>query len=143
MTGHGTKIGRKKEAAIAALLTSQRLEDAARTAGVSVRTLVRWLKIPEFATSYREARREIILQTIGRLQHASTAAVSTLLRTMLDPATPAAVRVRAADCVLAQTFKGMEDEDINARVSELERAAAVDSWRLPLELAARLRWTCG
>jgi hypothetical protein len=82
------------------------------------------LKIPEFATAYREARRNVTLQAIGRLQQASTAAVSTLLRTMLDPATPAAVRVRAADCVLAQTFKGMETEDIDARVSELERAAA-------------------
>ena len=129
MTGHGTKFGRKQEEAIAALLSQARIEDAARAVGISVRTLLRWLKIPEFATAYREARRNVILQTIGRLQQASTAAVSTLLRIMLDPATPAAVRVRAADCVLAQTFKGMENEDIDARVGELERAATTRNKR--------------
>ena len=123
MTGHGTKFGRKQEEAIAALLSKTRIEDAAGAVGISVRTLLRWLKIPQFATAYREVRRDVMLQTIGRLQQASTAAVSTLLRTMVDPATPAAVRVRAADCVLAQAFKGMENEDIEARVSELERAA--------------------
>jgi hypothetical protein len=123
MTGHGTKFGRKQEEAIAALLSHPRIEDAARAVGISVRTLMRWLKLQEFAAAYREARRDVVLQAIGRLQQASIAAVSTLLRIMVDPATPAAVRVRAADCVLAQTFKGMEDEDIDARVSELERAA--------------------
>jgi len=129
MTGHGTKFGRKREEAIAALLSKTRIEDAAGAVGISVRTLLRWLKIPEFAAAYREARRSVILQTIGRLQQASAAAVATLLRIMLDPATPAAVRVRAADCVLAQTFKGMENEDIDARVSELERVAATRNKR--------------
>jgi hypothetical protein len=125
VTGHGTKFGRKQEEAIAALLSKTRIEDVAGAVGISVRTLLRWLKIPEFAAAYREARRSVMLQTIGRLQQASTAAVATLVRIMLDPATPAAVRVRAADCVLAQTFKGMENEDIDARVSELERTAAI------------------
>jgi hypothetical protein len=36
---------------------------------------------------------------------------------------PAAVRLRAAECVFDRAFKGVELEDIEARVSELERAA--------------------
>jgi ParB-like chromosome segregation protein Spo0J len=37
-------------------------------------------------------------------------------------AIPAAVRLRAAECVFDRAFKGIELEDIEARVSELERA---------------------
>ena len=42
MTGHGNKFGRKKEEAITALLTQRNVEEAARTAGISAATLVRW-----------------------------------------------------------------------------------------------------
>jgi len=55
MVGHGAKFGRKKEEAIAALLTQRNIEEAARTAGVGTQTLLRWLKVPEFETAYREA----------------------------------------------------------------------------------------
>ena len=58
------------------------------------------MEIPEFATAYREARRQAFGQSIARLQQASTAAVSTLLTVMIDPGSPASVRVRAPDSVL-------------------------------------------
>ena len=57
------------------------------------------------------------------LHHLSSAAVSTLGKVMLDSATPAATRVRAADSILNHTTKAIETEDIEARVTELERAA--------------------
>ena len=56
------------------------------------------------------------------MQQASAAAVSTLLRIMVDPSAPAASRVRAADNVLGRTAKGIEIEDIEVRLSKLERA---------------------
>jgi hypothetical protein len=56
MTGHGTKFGRKKEEAVAALLVQRNLEDAARAVGISPKTLLRWMKEPEFDTAYRAAR---------------------------------------------------------------------------------------
>jgi hypothetical protein len=40
MAGHGEKFGRKQEEAIAALLTQRNVEEAARAAGISVRTLL-------------------------------------------------------------------------------------------------------
>ena len=42
---------------------------------------------------------------------------------MLDPATPPATRVRAADSVLNHTIKVVEEEDLEARVAELEKSA--------------------
>jgi hypothetical protein len=123
MTGHGSKFGRKKEDAIAALLTHRNLEEAAAAVHISAKTLLRWMKEPEFDKEYR-ARRAAFSQSISRLQHGSTAAVATLLKVMVDPNTPASTKVRAADSVLNHSAKAIELEDIEARLSELERAAA-------------------
>ena len=123
MVGHGAKFGRKKEEAIAALLTQRNIEEAARTAGISTQTLLRWLKVPEFEIAYREARRAAFGQSIARLQQASSAAVSTLLKVMIDPNSPASTRVRAADSILDHAAKAIEIEDIEVRVAELEAAA--------------------
>jgi len=124
MTGHGSKFGRKQEEVVAALLSQRNLEDAARVAGIAPKTLLRWLKEPEFDGAYRTARRAAYSQSIARLQQASSAAVSTLLKIMVDANAPAASRVRAADCVLDHASKAIEIEDIQVRVSELERATS-------------------
>jgi len=71
----------------------------------------------------RRARRDAFSQSIARLQQASSAAVSTLLKVMVDPGAPASTRVRAADSVLNHASKALEIEDIEVRVTALERAA--------------------
>ena len=120
------KFGRKKEEAIAALLTQRNIEEAARVAGLGVRTLMRWLKIPEFDVAFREARRAAFGQSIARLQQASSAAVSTLLKVMIDPNSPASSRVRAADRVLDHAAKAIEIEDIGVRLAALEQSVGAD-----------------
>jgi hypothetical protein len=45
------------------------------------------------------------------------------MKIMVDPNAPASVRVRAADNIFNHTAKAIEIEYIEARVSELERAA--------------------
>jgi len=42
---------------------------------------------------------------------------------MLDQGTPASVRIRAAECIMNHSSKAIEIEDVEARVSALERAA--------------------
>jgi cytosine/adenosine deaminase-related metal-dependent hydrolase len=123
MLGHGAKFGRKKEEAIAGLLSQRTVEDAARVAGVGTKTLLRWLQIPEFRDEYLRARREAVYQSIARMQQSTGAAGVTILKLMTDPTVPAAVRLRAAECVFDHAVKGIELEDIELRVSELERAA--------------------
>src|SRR5512141_476538 len=112
MVGHGAKFTRKKEEAIAALLTQRNVEEAARTAGIGTQTLLRWLKIPEFQAAYRDARRAAFSQSIARLQQASSAAATTLLKIMLDVNAPASTRVRAADSVLDHAKHAIELEDV-------------------------------
>jgi transposase-like protein len=123
MRGHGTKFSRKMEEAVAALLTQRNVDEAARAAGIGAATLLRWQKLPEFKKAFREARRAAHQQSNARLQQATSAAVSTLLKVMVDPATPASTKVRAADSVLNHSAKAIELEDIEARIEELERAA--------------------
>lgn len=123
MTGHGSKFGHKMEAAVAAVLAHRTSEEAARAVGVSSKTLLRWTKTPEFQAALREASREAFRQTKARLQQGAPAAVSILLKVMVDANTPASTKVRAAETVLNHTEKAIELEDIEARLAELERAA--------------------
>ena len=69
------------------------------------------------------AWREAFRQSVARLQQASSAAVSTLLKIMVDPNVPASVRVRAADSVLDHSKQAIEIKDVEVRVAALEQAA--------------------
>jgi hypothetical protein len=120
--GHGTKFGRKMEAAIVALLSHRTLEEAARAVGISPNALLRWQQDPEFDAAFRRARLAAYGQTTGRLHQASGAAVNAVLKIMIDASAPASVRLRAADIVLAHTSKSVEIESIEVRLAELERA---------------------
>jgi hypothetical protein len=81
------------------------------------------MKDPEFDAAYREGRRVAFRQSVARLQHGSSAAVTTLLKIMVDPTAPHSTRVHAADSVLDHSAKAIEIEYIQARVAELERVA--------------------
>jgi hypothetical protein len=129
MKGHGAKFGRKQEEAIAALLSSKSVEDAARVIGVNANTLLRWLEVPEFRDAYRKARREAVHQSVARMQQATGAATITVLKLMMDTNVPPAVRLRAAECVFDHAIQGIELEDIEARLAALEGAAATGTPR--------------
>ena len=124
MASSNKDLGAKKEAAILALLSARSIEDAARTAGVPVRTLSRWMKEKDFQAACRRARRKAFEQQLGRLQQASGAVVTTLLKLAVDGTAPAAVRARAAWYVLTLATRAFETEDLEARVAELEEAAS-------------------
>ena len=81
------------------------------------------MKDPEFDEELRKARRVTFRQATGWLHQGVKNAVSTMMKLMVDPASPPAVRLRAAEAVVAHAEKAIELEDIDARVEELERAA--------------------
>lgn len=125
MVGHGAKFIQKMEQAIAALLSHKTVEEAARAVGIGTNTLLRWMREPEFEAACREARRSVLSQAIGRLQDASGAAATTMLKIMLDPNVPAGTRLRAAEIVLEQATKASEFEDLEARMAKLEQKASL------------------
>jgi hypothetical protein len=120
MKGHGEKLSRNQERAIAALLIHPTMLAAAAAAGVGEVTLWRWLQIPEFKEQYRLARREAVSQAVGHLQGACSVAVLALTDISQDVNCPASARVSAARTVLELALKGVELEDLAVRVEELE-----------------------
>jgi hypothetical protein len=125
--GHGEKLSRKQEQAIAALLTRPTLERAAAACNLTGRTLSRWLRDPGFARAYRDARRQIVEQAVTQLQGLCRQAVEVLHANMLcgDPG----VEVRAALGVLDRAIKGVELADLAERVEQLEALAAEERER--------------
>ncbi len=113
-------LSAKQEKAIAALLATATIADAARRAGVGDTTIYRWLKEPDFAAAYRDARREAVGQAIARLQQLSSAAAFVLATTMADRSTPASVKVQAASKILDLSLRAVELEDLEERITVLE-----------------------
>lgn len=122
MNGHGEKLSRKQESAIAALLTESTIAKAAKQAGVSERTLRNWLDLPRFQEAFREARAILISGTLRELRGLSKDAISALKRNLRCG--NAAVEVGAARTVLDQLVKYDQ--------IEAERLAEVESQRNPL-----------
>ena len=120
--GHGSKFGRQKEAAIAALLAERNHAEAARAAGINLSTLKRWMREPEFIQDYRRARWEVVEQGYARIQQNTPAAASILLKLMVDPTTPASGRIRAALGTFTLAREALH-LDIETRVAALEQAA--------------------
>jgi hypothetical protein len=117
----------RQDRMIVAILEHSTQEKAAAALGISTVTLWRSMQKPEFVEAYRKARRKAFSQSVARLQQASNAAVGTLLRVMTDQEAPAASRVRAADVVLQTALRGMQIEEIEARVAEFDgRLEAVE-----------------
>ena len=73
-----SKLPKKQDAVIAALLTEPPNVAAARKAGVSEPPLQRWLNDPGFAKAYRAARASVFEVAVGKLQRAASVAVDRL-----------------------------------------------------------------
>lgn len=122
MKGHGAKFGRKKETAIAALLTAKNYEEAARATGIGLKTLKRWLREPEFIEEFRRARWEVVEQAYARAQQSTGAATTVLQKVMVDSATPPSSRIRAA-LGLFGIARDALNLDLDTRMAALEQNA--------------------
>ncbi len=106
------------EKAIAALISTTSITDAAKKCRLSEPTLYRYLQDEAFKREYRNARRNVVESAVGQIQSATSEAVSTLKRNMSceHPST----EVRAAQIILDTAYKGVEMLDILERLERLE-----------------------
>ena len=123
MKGHGEKLSRKQDQAVAALLSRPTIKAAAEATGVGEVTLWRWLQKEKFQAAYRESRRQVVSHSVGLLQQASSDAVAALRTIVLDGDAPASSRVSAPRTVLEIAVKAVELESMTARVAALELKA--------------------
>src|SRR5206468_12178491 len=113
MSGSGEIMTRKDEQAVAALLSEATVAAAAGKLGISERTLRRWLRRPEFVTTYRAARAEVLGTTLNRLAGLADVAVDALKRN-LTAGVPA-VQVRCAVAVLTEIRSLLAETDTAQR----------------------------
>ena len=95
-------LSERQSRAVAMLAEGRSRLRVARLLEVDPKTVRRWTAIPEFAAALAAVRREGIELARTRLGGALETAVGTLLTVLRDKTTPAAVRVRAAEIVLAR-----------------------------------------
>jgi uncharacterized protein (UPF0147 family) len=109
-------------AAIAALLTSRTIEQAADQAGIGERTLRRWLsERDDFRQELRRQQRAAMAVVTARLQRAAEAALSTLEDIMGDTNAPPASRVTAARTILELAQERIDVDDLAEQFEELKR----------------------
>jgi hypothetical protein len=109
MIGHGEKLSRNREWAIAALLANPPIPEACRAAGIGERTMYRWLADEGFGKAYRAARRKIVQQAITQIQASIATAVQTLEAIMKDEESPASSRVPAAKTIIETGLKSLKN----------------------------------
>jgi hypothetical protein len=113
------KFGRKREAAITALLKYGSIVEAAADAGISSRTLLRWLQDHEFQVEYHGARRAVVDAAVGQLQSVAGEAVEALRRGLVCGKT--SLEIQAAQATLNFAFRGIEISDLAERLERLKR----------------------
>jgi hypothetical protein len=116
--GGPTRGDAAKETARIALATGATYAEAGRRAGVSERTIARWMSNPAFARSVSEKRSEHMNVGSGRLAAVVPDAVAVLITVMTTGTT--AEQLKAAQIVLAWALRLRRDSDFEQRLLETE-----------------------
>ena len=111
----------RQVAAIAALLASGKIADAATAGDVSPKTVYAWLRQDAFKAELRAAEGEAMRSLARRLAGLGELAADAL-KDALDPDQTMAIRLRAADLVTARGPVLLELVDLLSRVEALEAA---------------------
>jgi hypothetical protein len=109
----------RQTAAIAALLNTGKVTDAAAAGGVTTKTVYAWLRQPDFSAALRAAEADALRSLSRRLAGLGEAAADAL-KDALDEDQPIGIRLRAADLVTARGPALAELTDLIARLEALE-----------------------
>ena len=116
-----SKMSLNQEKVIAGLLSQPTIALAAGKSGVSEATIYRWLREDvHFKDAYQAARKEVVSHAIVQAQKSANNAVNCLISVMNDPEAPASARVTASRVTLDFALRGLEVEDLDARIGVLE-----------------------
>jgi hypothetical protein len=126
LQGDGQKLTKKQELVIAALLSEPTYSAAAIKAGVSERTIYRWLLTGAFQAAYRHARRQLLDSMIGRIQAAAGQAVSTLIEIAVKGRRDGD-RVRAAVAILVHSERMLPGDDLPTAFGPLKPGTPIDT----------------
>lgn len=110
----------QKQKALAALLTYKTQEEAAKAAGISVRTIITYLNDPEFRREYEKAGGKLVEKATREIQTGMSDAIY-VLRSILESMTATdGSKISAARAVLEFGMRMTETVDLLKRVEALE-----------------------
>jgi len=110
----------QQEVVVEALARGCSYSTAGCLAGVTAKTVQRWVRDPEFSHRLSEQRTRRVSEVTGLLLDATTDAVAVIRRECNEAPKPAD-RLRAAGLLLTLSTKLSEKLDVEARLAELER----------------------
>jgi len=103
------------------LMVASTIEEAAEMTKIAKTTAYKYMDDPEFKQAHLEAKREAMKLVTARLQRLSSKALDTLEDVLDDPEANPSTKVTASKNVLEFAYRGFEDEDISARLEQIER----------------------
>lgn len=110
----------KMQKALLALLSEPTKEKAASKAGITSKTLRKFLNDQTFQEEYRAAFSGMVSDAVRQAQKTLSPALTTLEEIMKDDAQNGQIRVSAARSLLEFSLKATEQLDILDRLKELE-----------------------
>ena len=119
MTLNGT-LSTKKQAAIAALLTSPSITEAAEASGIGRSTMHRWLEDPEFKQALSAAEADAISSAVRRMIGDMSDNLALMREIRDDPGSSAALKLRAAALVDASLLRWREAATLEERLVAIE-----------------------
>lgn len=112
----------KKQKALLALLSQPTKEKAAAAAGITSKTLRVYLADPDFQAEYKRAFSGLVEDATRQAQQSLAPALSTLREVVEDSGEDPKFRISAARSLLEYSLKLTEQNDIVAKLQELEAA---------------------
>ena len=116
--------------AIDELLASGNQTAAAAAAGITHRTLRRWLTEPAFVAALDAAQDQLLDNVTVDLVRAASGAVALLDRVVSDPDAKTALRIRAAAILLDSVLRWRELRTVSRRLDALEQIFKEDGGTL-------------
>lgn len=116
------KITPAQTRTIAALLTHRTIEDAAKAADVTTRTITRWMEDQNFRLQLANAETNVIDHATRQLIALQADAIKTMASIMDDGKVSPAVRLRAAQAILDTVIRLRELRNVEVRLLALEVA---------------------
>jgi hypothetical protein len=114
-----SELSLKQEKSILLLIAGLSLDAVAKKLKISSVTLWRWQQQSGYTARYRHLRRVRVEHSIAALQSLTNDAVECLRRNLTSGNRPS--EVRSALGILNQALRGIDEMEIETRVSEVEK----------------------
>ncbi len=113
----------KQARVLAALVSGETIEGAAKANATNPSTVHAWLKCADFQDAYKDALSDVVGHTSAQLKAACGVAVCTLREVATDVTAPASSRVSASRAIIELTARTVELDELAARIAALEGLA--------------------